>query len=213
MKSINYLIFCYVLGIILSCSGVAGENVSLTEAKLEAYLKAYKELKEKGPDFLSQVNTGELNSQKQGYEEFEDVLQKNGLTFTEFVKLNAKIGAIYSIAQAEDFMKKMEGLQEWGQQSIDEGVAEIQKALDDPDVPEDTKEELRKTMEELKAQKETMTGSYQHNEKWAKLVLEKVNKITNQKASEQEIELVKKYLDEITEVYTGGVMPTNFKVQ
>jgi len=206
-----YQIFAIaIIGFITSCSGIPGENVALDSQKMEAYINSYREIRQNAPDYLSKVNTGDINEQKQGFSDIEKVLESNGLTYMEFVKINAKVGAIFSIIQAENFMSKMEDLESWGENSIDEGVKLMQESIDDPDVPEETKEELRKSIKELEASKKELKVEYSKNEKWANLVLDKTKKITNLKVEEKDVEIVEQYIDEITEVYTGGIIPENY---
>lgn len=209
----SHQILVLILGILGSCSGLPREDVSLDNDKMVAYIKSYKELIQKAPVLLTLVNTGDINNQKQEFSELEGILEENGLSYHEFIIINAKIGAIYSIIQAQDFMSKMEDIQSQSQKSIDDGILQIQEAIDDPDVPVETKTELRKNIKELKDSKKLLKNEYHKNEKWANLVLDKTRNITNQIVNKKDVELVERYLDEISEAYTGGVIPENFIIE
>jgi len=210
MRTIVIISLTITLNVLMACIG--GKKEPLTIQKIEAYIEAYKELRVAGPDFLNQANSGNIDKQKEGFNDFESILKKHGLTYPEFVKLNAKIGAIYSVLNAESFMGNMENMVGDGNNQFDDGIKQMQQQIDDPDVPEETKKEFRKSIEEMKAAKNQMNSEYSKNKYWADLVIDKTKSITNQFISKEDVELVKQYFDKITESYTGGVVPTQFNV-
>lgn len=227
MKTTPYILMAIMIAAFTSCGIMGKKKVPLTSQQIEAYLKTYKELREKAPATLNDANSGILDTQKKGFSDFEGVTKNNGLSYPEFVRINAKVGAIYSILQGDDFMGKMENMREDGMVQMDDGmkqmdesIAEMQKNVDDPNFPEEGKKEMRKSIEDLKKSKEEMKESketinkdFEKNKKWADLVMNKVKAISNIFISKEDVDLVKKYFDQITEAYTGGVVPTNFNVK
>jgi hypothetical protein len=211
-KNILYILI-FSITIFSSCNNTSAKKEDgLTTAKIEAYLDSYKDLREKAPELLANANNGNPLDQQAGFNSFETVLKKHGLTYKEFVILNAKIGAIFSIQQAENFMGEMEEMKTAGMQQMDAGAQQIQASLNDPNVPEEAKKELRKSLAEMKAAKSTINNDYDKNKGWADLVMDKAKTVTNVFLSKEDIELVKQYSPKITEAYTG-MAPTNFNVQ
>ena len=212
MKKIGNLVLAMLVIIIMGCGGVGGKNEPLTTQNIDAYLNAYKDLRTSAPEFLNQANSGNVDDQKQGFTDFESVIKNHGLSYTEFVKINAKVGGIYSVLNAESYMGEMGTKIADGNTQFDDGVKQLKEQIDNPDVPEETKVELRKSIEALKAGKKEVNTDYEKNKYWADLVLDKVKSISNQFITSEDIELVKQNFDKITEAYTGGIIPTNFNV-
>jgi hypothetical protein len=213
MKRLSFLLLVLFTTTLISCDSDSAKNMAeaLTGPKIEAYLNGYKALRAEAPGLLKNVNAGDLVEQKEGYNIFEATLKKNGLTYKEFVILNAKIGAIYSIQQGESFMGDMAEMKTAGMEQMDDGTKQMQAAIDDPNVPEEAKKELRKSLGEMKAAKEKINTDYDKNKGWADAVMDKTKTVTNIFVSREDIELVKQYADKITEAYTG-MAPSNFKV-
>jgi hypothetical protein len=210
------ILFILILSITIfsSCNNNSTKKEEgLTVAKIEAYLDSYKDLHEQAPELLAKANNGVSLDQQKGFNDFEAILKKHRLTYKEFVILNAKIGAIYSIQQGENFMGELEEMKTAGMEQMDAGALQIQASLDDPNVPEEAKKELRKTLEEMKAAKSTINNDYDKNKGWADAVMDKAKSVTNIFVSKEDIELVKQYSAKITEAYTGGMAPSNFNVQ
>lgn len=191
-------------------SGVKTE--SLTAQKIEAYLNSYKELRQKAPDLLHKANNGSVDSQSEGFSDFEGVTENNGLSYKDFVIINAKVGAIYSVLNAQDFMNLMGNMKEQGMDQMDDGMKQMQEQLNDPNLPAEAKAEMEKALEEMKKNKGVINAEYDKNKEWADLVLNKTKSLTNLFISKEEADIVKQYFDKITEAYTGGVMPANFNV-
>jgi len=213
MENLKNLFLAVIITSMFACGGIGGKNEALGSQKIDAYLSAYKDLRNSAPEFLNQANSGSADVQKQGFSDFEGIIKQHGLSYIEFIKINAKVGGIYSVLNAESFMGDMEKLKNDGMSQMDDGVKQMQEQIDNPDVPEETKVELRKSIEEIKANKKTVTEDYEKNKYWADLVLNKVKAISNQFISSEDVELVKLNFDKITEAYTGGVVPTNFNVK
>lgn len=212
MKKLFYLLLVISTSTFISCKDSSKKEESLTGQKIEAYLNSYKALRAEAPELLNNANTGNAVDQQKGFNDFEAILKKNGLTYKEFVILNAKIGAIFSIQQGENFMGEMAEMKTAGMQQMDEGEKQIQASLDDPNIPEEAKKELRKSLEEMNAAKTKINTDYDKNKGWADAVMSKAKSVTNVFLSSEDIELVKQYSDKIKETYTG-MAPSNFNIQ
>lgn len=214
MRKIIYPVLAIVFCVFISsCGGNSGpNNIPLTAKKIEAYIVSYKALREKAPEFLNDANTKSVDVKKQGFSNFELTIKSSGLSFREFVEINAKVGAIYSVLQGEDFMNQMASMKDEGMVQMDDAQKQMQTQIDDPNVPEQVKEELRKALKEMQTNKEKINSEYDKNKGWANLVMDKTKAISNVFISKEEIELVKQYMNEITEAYMGGVIPRNFYV-
>lgn len=201
------------LGIFLNIGCGSGEKTeSLTAQKIEAYLLSYKELREKAPEMLNKANSEKMDAQSEGFSEFEASTKNNGLSYKEFVIINAKVGAIFNVLNAQDFMNVMGNMKEEGMEQMDEGMKQMQEQINDPNIPAEAKEEIKKALEEMKKSKTNINAEFDKNKGWADLVLNKTKGLTNLFISKEEAELVKQYFDKITEAYTGGIIPTNFNV-
>jgi hypothetical protein len=215
MKTLYSTILLALSLLLASCGGNKGpENVTLTGQKIEAYLNSYKEMKEKTPQILSDVNTKPVDIEKVGIGDFEAIVKKNGLSsFKEFVVINAKVGAVYSILNAEDFMNMMGNMKTEGLTQLDEGMKQMEAQINDPNVPAEAKAEMKKALEEMKANKAKVNSEFDKNKGWADLVLDKTKSITNLFIDKAEAELVKEYFEKITEAYTGIAAPSNYNVK
>ncbi len=212
MLSMNKNIIILSLWGLIACAGVQHKNIELTDKKIEACLNSYKELKKVAPDILEKVNTGESDKQINGFKHFENTLSNNNLTYSDFIVLNAKVGAIYSILQAESFITNIDTLQAWGQNSLNDGIKQVQELINDPEVPEETKKELRENIKEIEASKKSIQQDYSSNKIIAKSVLKRTKAISNTIINESDIKIVEKYFDKISEAYTGGTIPTNYNI-
>lgn len=212
MKKLFYIPAILLISAFASCVGSAKKGSSLTGQQIESYLASYKALREKAPDMLTQANSGSMDAQKEGFSNFEGITKENGLSYKEFVIINAKIGAVYSIMQGESFMGAMDKMKTDGFEQIDDAQKMMQEQLDNPEVPEETKVALRQSMAEMKANKEKINSEFDKNKAWADPVMDATKGITNLFVSKEDVELIKTYFDKITEAYTGGVVPTNFNV-
>ena len=193
-----------------SCSVISSKKDGLTDEKVENYIKVYKELRENAPGMLENINKDPENADigKQEYVKFVKIIKDGGFKdFKDFIYTNAKIGSIFSILQAQKGMNVSENMQGSGNDMFADGIAEIQKQIDNPDVPEDTKEELIVQIEEMKQQQALMNETYEKNEKIAKIVLKSVKKISGLIVSEKDIEIIEKYEDQIMEAYVGFQLP------
>lgn len=207
-KTILRLLFIvFLAGCIV---GKMSDKHKLTDEKMEKYLKAYKALRQKAPDVLRELNAnGETpEAGQEGFNTFENTIKDAGLdSYTEFVILNAKVGSIFSLIQAESGMETFGNLRSSGNVMFDDGIAQIEEQLQNPDLPEETRIELEKAKAELQKGQSEMNQTYEENEKWANLVIDNVQKLTGLIVDEDEVEVVKKYEDQILQAYTGFDVP------
>lgn len=212
MKNSIYAVLVLFSFALTSCSGSdKKKEAGLTGQQIDAYLNAYKALCAEAPELLESANAGNVLDQQKGFNNFETILKKHGLSYKEFVILNAKIGAIFSIQQGENFMGEMADMKTAGMEQLDAGSLQMQAQIDDPNVPKEAKIELRKSLEEMKAAKVQVNTDYDKNKGWADLVMNKAKSVTNLFICKEDVELVKQYSDKITEAYTG-MAPSNFNI-
>ncbi len=206
----SYLLFIAML-LWAACSTVKKYDTgTLTDQQVLNYIEVYKKLKDKAPEILEAVNKDPENKQtaSEQFNVFEDIIKEGGIeSYPHFVYLNAKIGSIFSIMQATNSMEQFKEMTESGDKSFEQAIAEVEKQLANPDVPEETKVELRKTLEELKRGQSEVKQNWEENSKWANLVLDKVNDIAGLIVNEGDVEVVKRHEKEIMEAYMGFPMP------
>ena len=210
MKIRNFLPIVSVL-FLASCGVFTDKDKKcLTDNDIASYIKAYKNMKEKAPSMLEQVNKDKDADVKgkEGFATFEGAIKDGGIAdYPTFVKMNAKIGAIFSVMQANSFMEDMGTMTEDGMKTMDNSVKTFDSLINDPNTPEDAKAEYRKAKEETQQGKKDVGENWEKNKKWADLVMEKVNKITGIIVDQCDIDMVKKHEKEIMEAYTGITPP------
>jgi hypothetical protein len=190
MKSFYVIISLLSSILMFTYCGEFTKKGTLTDEKVSQYITAYKNLKSKTPGLLEKFNqNGEsVQAGKEGFADFESAIKESGLSgYSEFVVLNAKIGSIFGIIQASKGMNQFENMHNQGQEMFSEAQQTIQKQLDDPNVSEETKNELRKSLEEIKNSQKTVNADYENNMKWGKFVMEKVQKISGLIVDEKDI--------------------------
>ncbi len=171
----------------------------LTDEMVLKYIKTYRILKKNGRNYLQYISKDPDKGQA-GFNAIQKDIQSGGFEdYAEFVKVNAKIAWAWNLAQARIGMEKQGKLQKWAQSTTDSGIAVIQKQLNNPDVPESTKKELRKTLAQLQAQKKTLAGTYAKNKKWADWAMNFTKPLTNSK----DIEVILRHKNALMEVFTG----------
>lgn len=208
MKNIS-LFFIFNIIFLFSCSVVNKED-KLTEQQVKNYISTYKNLKEKAPDILQQINQNPENSDigKEKYSEIESIITEGGFrSYSEFVVVNTKIGAIFSILQANSSMQNFDEMTQSGNQSLESSIAEFERLIADQNTLEENKIEYRKAIEELKSAQNKINNDYTENNKWADLVMNGANKITGLIVSEEDALLVKNYESQIYEAYSGFPKP------
>jgi len=171
----------------------------LNDEMIVKYVGAYRGLRQSGIEFQSQLEQNPANG-TEIFNNAETIIKENGFAdYAEFVRVNAKIAWAWNLAQAQRGMEAQEDLQEWGQGQMDAGIQQLMAVLNDPDVPEETKVELRSTLAELRAGKEELRQTYEGNMEWAKWAMELTEPLTN----DADIAVVMRHEQELMEVYTG----------
>jgi hypothetical protein len=142
---------------LISCSGsdsgsVSGsaKEISMSEDNLKDFLKAYGKLKVETRDMLEAVNQKKKVSDHAQYAQFESIIKEHGFeSFEAFEQYNVKTAVLYSLVQGRKSVDDFKKTAKNAKGIYDEGIAEIDKQLNDPSVPESAKAELRKAKEEL----------------------------------------------------------------
>lgn len=215
MKTRNLLFILISVILLANCStsvkkdtnNVKNElkNEGLTDEKIKNYIKAYNALRKNAPKILESLNqNNSLDNEKEQYTNFEQLIKDSGLSgYAQFVRLNAKIAMIFSIAQGTKGMERFADLTQSSDKMLTDNIAELQKQLQDPQIPEETKASLRQTIKELENASKELNENWTKNKGWADFVMDKMNKIANAIVNENEIDLVMKYENELLETYTG----------
>lgn len=209
MKKVQIIISIAVILFLLSCS-LIDQKESLTSSQVENYLDVYTEIREEAPEILEAINKNPKNAEvgKEQYQKIQSIIKNSEFeNYAQFIVINAKIGTIFSLIKAQDGMEDFENLNENSNKMIDDGIAEIDKILNDPEISEEIKAEQRKLKEELLKNAEKLNIDWDKNKKWAEKVLKSTKKISGMFISKQDIELVKQYEQEISEAYTGFQIP------
>ena len=167
--------------------GQTVSGVELTDENIEKYVKAVKALHKLGPNLPEQLaEKGDSATGMEVFNEIEGVIKDAGFKdYFEFVKINAKVAWAWNVSQGEVGIQKFQIMKDNGIRRMDESIA-------DPQVPEETKEELRKARQEILA-------NWEHNKKYADLTLNFVRPLTN----EHDLEIIKRHQKELMEAYTG----------
>ncbi len=191
---------------LLSACNMMGDERDLSERDIQNYIKVYNELKKAAPEVLKNINldSSGLNAGEFEFKEIEKIIQSGGMIdYAEFVRLNAKIGAIFTVIQANKGMDNFQELKNESSQMLDDNVKRLKEQLNDSEIPEETKDEIRKTIAELTENTKKLEDYWVKNKKWADFIISGVEDITDIFVSEEDIELVKKHEAEIMEAYTG----------
>lgn len=171
----------------------------ITDEMVGKYIKTYGALRKNGHNYLDFLARGGAGGEA-GFNKFEADIKKGGFKdYAEFVKVNAKIAWAWNMAQASRGLEKQKDLQKWGQSGLDAGIAEIQKHINDPNVPEETKKGLRKQIEELRKGKKKLKNAFDKNMKWADWAMNFVKPLTNDK----DIKVIIRHEKELMQVFTG----------
>lgn len=194
---------------ITSCSFI-NNSVELTDNQVLSYISTYKELREKAPAILEQVNQNPKNSDigLEKYKEIESIITNGGFrSFQEFVLINAKIGAVFSLIQADKSINTFDEMNKWGNQAFDDGIAEYERLIADPNTTEEMKKEYEKGILELQKAKNEVNQNFEYNKKWANTMKKAAEKISGLLVTESDFEIVKKYEADIYDAYSGFKQP------
>ena len=207
LRDIFFVIFIIFLS---SCVPGLDNKSSLTDEKVEIYINVYKKLRENTPEILQNINESDNGTESGmlGFTEFEKIITDGGLEgYSEFIRLNAKIGTVFSIIQANKGMDTFEKLSTESIQMFDDNIKSLEEQLNDPEIPNETKNDIKETIKQLKEGKVELNNSFSKNEKIAKLVLENVQKLSKLIVSEEDVKIVLKHENEIMEAYVGFPIP------
>lgn len=172
---------------------------SLTDELVEKYIAAYRSLRENGADFLGYMSGGK-QKQQEGFRKFEALIQTAGFTdYAEFVKVNARIAWAFNMAQGAAGISSFEKQQEEGMKQFDDGIAQFDEQLANPEVPEESKKELRKARAQLVTAKAQVAKQFQKNKKYAGAVMNKLQPLTNK----GDTEVVLRHEAQLKEIFSG----------
>lgn len=163
-------------------------GVELTDEMIQKYIKAVKALHKLGPS-IPQKLAEKGESEATGielYNEIDSVIKEAGFKdYFEFVKVNAKVAWAWNVSQGELGILRFQMMKDSGLQQMDE-------AINNPDIPEETKTKLRKAKQEI-------INNWAHNKKYADISMSIVKPLTNQ----HDLEIIKRHQKELMEAYTG----------
>jgi hypothetical protein len=169
----------------------------LTDELVVKYIRAQKKLKEQGADFLTYASAGKG---KDGLQKFEGIVQAAGFTdYAQFLKVNARIAWAFGMSQGTGGIQSFDKQYDDGMKQFDEGIAQLDTQIADPEVPEESKKELRTARSQLVAAKAKVSKDFQKNKKYAKVAMDKLAPLTNK----EDTEVVMRYQNELMEVFTG----------
>lgn len=188
-------IFCFLFLLLsFNCKKIYeiyGKNVTgvvLSDELIEKYIKAVKALHKLGPNLpqkLAEKGEGAVNGMEL-YNEIESVIKEAGFKdYFEFVKVNSKVAWAWNVSQGELGIARFQMMKDSGLQQMEEAIA-------NPDVPEETKAELRKAKQEI-------IDNWAHNKKYADISMSIVRPLTNQ----HDLEIIKRHQKELMEAYTS----------
>lgn len=175
----------------------------LTDEMVENYVNAYRDLKSNGINYLDfmESNKDKLETENDAFNQVEGTLKNYSFAdYGEFVKVNAKIAWAWNISQGQIGLMRFERLHDNSQAMIvEQGIEPIQELLNDPEIPEDVKADLRVQLEELKAMSAELSDTYSENLEIAEVVMGYVTPLTN----EHDMEIIMRHEMELMEVFSG----------
>lgn len=172
----------------------------LTDEMVVKYAKTYKNLRNFGIRFEDYLAKNPDASGTATYNEMEKIIKEGGFKdFEEFVKVNAKIAWAWNLSMADRGIKDFDRMQEWGDKKTDEGVAQIEEALKNPELPAESREELKKAKETLLQARKDRNTDYKKNKKWAEVAMKLTKPLTNEK----DMAVIMRHERELMEVFTG----------
>ncbi|TGN17193.1 hypothetical protein [Leptospira idonii] len=161
-------------------------GVELNDDVIRKYVTAVKALHKLGPDIPKKIAEKNDPTGLAMFAEIESVIQQAGFKdYAEFVKVNAKVAWAWNVSQGELGIQKFKTMK-------DQGLIDLEEALNNPNVPEETKIELRKT-------KDRIINDWAANKKYADIAMKIVKPLTN----EHDLEIIKRNQKELMEAYTG----------
>jgi len=195
---------------VLSCNLPDYDTSPLTDARVEAYLKAYAALKVAAPDMLAAANSsGGVEAGQAGFAGAEGAIKAAGLKdFADFVTLNARIGGIIAVLSAESAVTEFGSRAEDGGSDLDAAIAQLTALVDDPATTEEARAGYLQSIAEMEEAKSSIASEWDRNSGWAKLVIDGVKSVTGKIVSEADVEVVTRWRDRIMEAYAGFPPPS-----
>lgn len=170
----------------------------LDDDMIARYVKTMRLLRKTGISFEEHL-AKDPDPQK-GFERIERAIKEGGFKdYAEFVKVNAKVAWAWNMAQAKSGMHKQKKLNEWAGNETDRGIQQIDQALANPNVPEETKRELRQTRAALVEQKKQISDTWNKNKRWADWAMKTVEPLTN----DRDTKVILRNERALMEVFTG----------
>lgn len=168
----------------------------LTEDKLLSYIDALQSvLQATGEEDLKA-----FTRRHQLYSQVRHAIEATGWTPEDFYWTGRKIAAVWSMVASMENIKP-ENIKEQYQTQTQAAIREFENMLEDPNIPESSKEEIRKSIQQLKESE----GGFRNFEtkKWQEKVKnteDKLNYLLQKMATPQEAAVVKTHKKEIESI-------------
>ncbi len=183
---------------------------ALDDAKVKRYIRALSALRKGGVDYLKllQEHRGKTGAGLNVYKQIEKTIREAGFkNYPEFVMVNARIAWAWNISQGQIALCRFDAMQDKFDKMEDATTAmfrrQYQTFLDDPDVPEATKKELRAQMAgqmaDIKKQRSERRQSYQKNRQWAQKAMNLVSPLTSSK----DMKVIMRHEKELMAAFSG----------
>lgn len=163
----------------------------LNDETVLKYIKVVRELHKLGPSIPEKIagREGDPEVGEEVFSQIEKIIKDGGFKdYTEFVKVNAKVAWAWNVSQGE------KGIQDF-QTMKDIGVSKIKEALANPNIPEETKVELRKTLAETES-------NWKKNKYYADMTLNFVKPFTNK----SDLDFINRHYKDLMEGFTGRTL-------
>ena len=163
----------------------------LNDETVLKYIKVVRELHKLGPSIPEKIagREGDPEVGEEVFSQIEKIIKDGGFKdYTEFVKVNAKVAWAWNVSQGE------KGIQDF-QTMKDIGVSKIKEALANPNIPEETKVELRKTLAKTES-------NWEKNKYYADMTLNFVKPFTNK----SDLDVINRHYKDLMEGFTGRTL-------
>ncbi|MBE7439705.1 MAG: hypothetical protein HS115_14710 [Spirochaetales bacterium] len=180
-----------VLILLLYACTPAGPEI--TDDLVVRYIQAYQNVRRIAPELARKMaaykgegEAGVESAGTEGFEELQKAVQSAGFKdMAEFVAANAKIAWAFNYVQAERAIGEF-------QKMHDNGLEEFDRALADPEVPEETKAALRDGRAKLAAE-------FARSKSWADLTMRGVRLFSDEKARA----VIERHREALEKAYMG----------
>jgi hypothetical protein len=169
----------------------------LSQDSLDRFILAHKKLRQLG------ISMGEV--QQQNYTpqlEVEKIIKECGFeNIQDFLYLNTRVLSALSIIETEEFQKKLQAHESNMKKVFQEN--NFSEILNNPDIPESTKIEIRKSFAESRQNFEKQMQEINREKEKNKRVSKSVLEVTSKFSSDSDKQLVRKNYTQIKEALTG----------